>query len=210
MPYTDKRISEFLDALACKDPTPGGGSTAALAGALGAALVSMVCNLTLGKKGYEDVQAPMQDLLARSEALRRELPELLEADTQVYERVMAAYRLPRKSPEDKAARQEAMQVALKEAAEVPLRIAERCAEVVDLALPAAERGNTWAVSAAGGGVLLAEAARHGALMPGYSNLHSIEDAAYVEATKDRIAALTQGKEGIKERGLEVVRAKMAG
>lgn len=208
MTFTDKRVTEFLDALASSDPTPGGGSTAALGGALGAALVSMVCNLTIGKKGYEDVQGAVEELLARSEALRADLPRLLEADTQVYERVMAAYRLPRKSPEERAAREEAMQAALKEAAEVPLQIAERCAEIVDCALPAAEMGNTWAVSDAGVGVLLAEACMHGALLNVHINLSSIKDEAYVRATKERIAALTAGKEDVKARVLEVVHSKI--
>jgi len=147
--FTEMRVTEFLDVLASKESVPGGGSGAALAGAQAAALVSMVCNLTIGKKGYEQVAGPMTDLLAKSEALRRELPQLLEADTQVYAQVMAAYRLPRTSDEERATRGTAMQRALKEAADVPLTIADRCSQVIDLALPAAEMGNPWAVSDAG-------------------------------------------------------------
>jgi len=86
--FVEKRVSEFLDALASKESVPGGGSGAALGGALAASLVSMVCNLTIGKKGYEGVDEAMTDLLAKSEALREELPQLLEADTQVYGKVM--------------------------------------------------------------------------------------------------------------------------
>jgi methenyltetrahydrofolate cyclohydrolase len=208
MTFTDKPVTEFLDLLAAKDPTPGGGSGAALAGALGASLVSMVCNLTIGKKGYEDVQEAMADLLSKSEALREELPRLLEADTQVYERVMAAYRLPRKSDEQKSARQSAMQAALQEAANVPLEIADRCARVVDLALPAAEMGNAWAVSDAGVGVLLAEAAMHGALLNVYINLASIEDQDYVREARARIDEITSDKDNIKARVMEIVRSKI--
>ncbi len=206
--FTELRVTEFLDALASKEPVPGGGSGAALAGALASALVSMVCNLTIGKKGYEEVEGPMADLLAKSEALRQELPQLLEADTQVYSRVMAAYRLPRKSDEDKAAREAAMQQALKEAAEVPLTIAERCAQVVDLAMPAAEMGNQWAVSDAGVGVLLAEAAMRAALLNVTINLASIKDAAFVEDAEARIAALTADKAEIKDRVMAIVDAKI--
>lgn len=206
--FTEMRVTEFLDALASKEPVPGGGSGAALAGALAAALVSMVCNLTIGKKGYEDVDAPMTGLLAQSEALRRELPQLLEADTQVYSRVMAAYRLPRKSDEDKAAREAAMQAALKEAAEVPLTIAERCSQVVDLALPAAEMGNQWAVSDAGVGVLLAEAAMRAALLNVTINLASIKDAEFVQGVEARIAAFTADKAELKGRILSIVDAKI--
>lgn len=206
--FVELSVTEFLDALASKEPVPGGGSGAALAGALSAALVSMVCNLTIGKKGYEDVDAPMAELLEKSEALRRELPQLLEADTKVYARVMAAYRLPRKTDAEKAAREAAMQQALKDAAEVPLTIAERCAQVVDLAMPAAEMGNQWAVSDAGVGVLLAEAAMRAALLNVVINLASIKDAAFVEDAEARIAALTADKADVKDRVLSVVNAKI--
>jgi formiminotetrahydrofolate cyclodeaminase len=208
--FTAMRVTEFVDALASKEAVPGGGSGAALAGALAAALVSMVCNLTIGKKGYEDVDAPMTELLAKSEALRRELPQLLEADTQVYSRVMAAYRLPRKSDEEKAAREAAMQEALKEAAQVPLTIAERCSQVVDLALPAAEMGNQWAVSDAGVGVLVAEAAMRAALLNVTINLASIKDAGFVEEVEARIAAFTADKAELKDRILSIVAAKIRG
>jgi len=208
MAHVDKRVSEFLDMLASRDPTPGGGSGAALGGALAAALVSMVCNLTIGKKGYEDAEEQMRDILAQSEALRAELPELLEADTQVYGRVMAAYRLPRKTDEDKAARRQAIQEALREASEVPLAIADRCAQVVDLALPAAEHGNNWAVSDAGVGALLAEACMHAALLNVSINMASIQDAEYVDDLRERMTALTASREETKARVLELVHGKI--
>lgn len=206
--YTDMKINEFLDALASSEPTPGGGSAAALGGALGAALVSMVCNLTIGKKGYEEVDAPMRELLAKSEALRQELPKLLEADTQVYGQVMATYRMPRKTPEQKAERDRAMQAALKEAAKVPLTIAERCAEIVELALPAAQMGNQWAVSDAGVGVLFAEACIHAALLNVYINLASIKDEAFVQEMKQRIEAITAGKTELRDRVMALVHEKI--
>ena len=208
--FTDMKVGEFLDALASSEPTPGGGSGAALGGALGAALVSMVCNLTIGKKGYEAVDGPMRDLLAKTEALRKELPELLEADTQVYGKVMSTYRLPRKTDEQKAARNEAMQAALKEAAQVPLTIAERCAQIVDLALPAAEMGNQWAVSDAGVGVLFAEACMRGALLNVYINLASISDQAFVSEMRQRIEAITANKAETKDKVMALVHDKIGG
>ena len=208
MAYMDKCVSEFLDALACKDPTPGGGSSAALGGALAAGLVSMVCNLTIGKKGYEGAEERMRAILAESEALRAELPALLEADTQVYGRVMDAYRLPRKTDEDKAARKEAIQAALREASEVPMAIADRCARVVDLALPAAEHGNTWAVSDAGVGALLAEACMHAALLNVSINMASIDDPEYVAGLQERMNALVDARAETKARVLELVHAKI--
>jgi len=208
--FTDLSVSEFLDRLASKDAVPGGGSGSALGGALGAALVSMVCQLTIGKKGYEDASGPLSELLEASEALRKRLPELLEADTQVYGQVMAAYRLPRKTAENKASRREAMQSALKNAAEVPLEIAEACAQIVKLARPAAELGNKWAVSDAGVGALLAEACMHGALLNVSINLASINDAEYVTATEARIAAITDGVTETKDQVLALVNQAIDG
>lgn len=209
MTFLDLRVSEFLDALASAEPVPGGGSSAALGGALGAALVSMVCNLTVGKKGYEAAQGEMRRILARSEALRAELAQLLEADTQAYEGVMAAYRLPRRAPEERAAREEALQAALVEASEVPLRIAACCAEVAALALPAAELGNRWAVSDAGVGALLAAACLEAVLLNVTINLASIRDEGYVQSARERMAALTAGKAELQARVLALVNERIA-
>ena len=101
---TDQTVVQFLDALASSAPAPGGGSAAALSGALGAALVSMVCNLTLGKAKYADVQDEISALVEQSEALRHLLIDLLEADVKVYSGVSRAYKMPRKTREEKAAR----------------------------------------------------------------------------------------------------------
>jgi formiminotetrahydrofolate cyclodeaminase len=178
--YADLTVNQFLDALASKEPVPGGGSGAALAGALAAALVSMVCNLTVGKKGYEAVERDMEGLLVESEAIRKELPQLLEADTQAYARVMEAYRMPRASEEEKQAREAAMQERLKEAAEVPLRIAERCARVVALAL------------------------LQSALLNVEINLASIKDAAYVEGMRQRMVSLVEEAVRTKAEVMEAV------
>ena len=208
--FTAKTVDQFLDALASSEPVPGGGSGAALAGALAAGLLSMVCNLTIGKKGYEGVQADLEAILARSEAIRRELPDLLQADTQVYGAVMEAYRLPRKSPEEKAAREAAMQAALKAAAQVPLTIAARCGEIVELCLPAAQKGNKWAVSDAGVSVALAEAAMRGALLNVYINLSSIQDEAFAAQMRARIAEITDGKAALQAEVSDIVMQAIQG
>ena len=208
--FTDLTVNQFLDALASKEPVPGGGSGAALAGALGAALVSMVANLTIGKKSYEVVEQDMKDLLAQTEAIRTELPKLLEADTQAYSQVMAAYRMPRSTEEEKQARKAAMQERLKGAAEVPLQIAERCAQVVALALPAAEKGNKWAVSDAGVGALLCEAAMRSALLNVDINLASIQDADYVADMRKRAAELISSTAETKARVMETVHETIGG
>ncbi len=208
--FTDLTVNQFLDALASKEPVPGGGSGAALAGALGASLVSMVCNLTIGKKGYEAVDQAMQDLLRRSEAIRAELPRLLEADTQAYGQVMAAYRMPRATEEDKRAREALLQERFKKAATVPLQIAERCAEVVNLALPAAQMGNKWAVSDAGVGALLAEASLRSALLNVEINLASISDAAFAADMRRRMAEITTQATATKDQVLEIVHKTISG
>lgn len=207
--YTEKTVNEFLDTLASKEPVPGGGSTAALGGSLAAALVSMVCNLTLGKEGYEAAQEKLAEVLLKSEALRRELPQLLDADMAVYAKVMAAYRLPRKTEELKQARQSAIQLALIEAAEAPLQIADRCAQVLKLALPAAELGNRWAISDAAAGALLAEASLRAALLNVYVNMASITDQVYVDSLRSRLEALTQDSVAIKERVVAIVAAQFS-
>ncbi len=208
--FTDLTVNQFLDALASKEPVPGGGSGAALAGGLGAALVSMVCNLTIGKKGYEAVDKEMQGILAQAEAIRRELPQLLEADTQAYGQVMAAYRMPRNSDAEKETREVLLQERFRAAAEVPLRIAERCGLIVDLALPAAQMGNKWAVSDAGVGALLGEASLRSALLNVEINLASIKDAAYVADMRHKMAALEGKATATKEQVLEIVHKTIAG
>ena len=113
----DQSVHEFLEALASKAATPGGGSAAAIMGAMGAALVSMVCNLTLGKKGYEAAEGEMQAVLPRAEALRERLADMVRADVEAFDQVMAAYGLPKDSEAQKAARGDAIQGAFKAATE---------------------------------------------------------------------------------------------
>jgi len=202
--FTSKTVDQFLDALASSAPVPGGGSGSALGGALAAGLLSMVCNLTIGKKSYKDVEADMEGILAKSEEIRARLPDLLQADTEVYSSVMAAYRLPRKTPEQKAEREATMQKALKEAAEVPLQIAAACSEIIDLCLPAAQKGNKWAVSDAGVAVVLAEASMRGALLNVEINLASIKDESYVSQMRAKVTEITAGKSELKEKVMGIV------
>jgi len=207
---TDKPVTNFLDELASNAPAPGGGSVASLGGALGAALVSMVCNLTLGKKGYEEVEDDIQALLARSEALRAELTGLLEADVAAYTGYSQAAKLPRGTDEEKAERAKAMQAALKTATDVPLQIAEAAAKVMDLCMPAAEKGNKWAVSDAGVAVLMAEAALRSAALNVLINLGSsaLKDEEFVADRRARLDALLQGKGVMRDEIYDYVVSKL--
>lgn len=208
MKLVDKPVTNFLDELASNAPAPGGGSVAALSGALGAALVSMVCNLTLGKKGYEEVQGDIEDLLARAEALRERLTGLLEKDVEAYTGYSVAAKMPRDTEEQKAERATSMQAALKTATDVPLTIAEAAVEVMDLCMPAALKGNKWAVSDAGVAVLMAEAALRSAALNVLINLGSIKDEEFVAAKRARLDSLLAGKGAMRDEIYDYVVSRL--
>jgi formiminotetrahydrofolate cyclodeaminase len=182
-------IEQFLDELASGAPTPGGGSAAALAGALGAALVAMVARLTIGRKNYADVESEFRALLPRADALRAELFALMQHDAEAYGRVMAAYQLPKETDAEKTARTAAVQHALQGAAETPLRVAVACAQVLELSEFACARGNKNAASDAGAGAVMAEAGLRTALLNVEINLGLIQDQAFVARTRDAMEPL---------------------
>lgn len=189
MNITDHSIERFLDDLASSSPTPGGGSAAAIMGAMGAALVSMVCNLTIGKKGYEDVESEMRAVLAESEALRARLTAMVADDIAAFDTLMAAYKLPKASDTDKLARSAAIQAALQRATQVPLDCAKVCAEVVRLSGRAAEVGNQNVISDAGVGVLAAWGALRSAALNVNINAPSIKDRGFADAKLTELNAL---------------------
>jgi formiminotetrahydrofolate cyclodeaminase len=205
---TDKVVNEFLDALASSAPAPGGGSAAALSGALGAALVSMVCNLTLGKKRYADVQDEINELVERSEALRHRLTDLLQADVQAYTGVSTAYRMPRGSDEEKAARSKAIQEALKAATVVPMQVAEACVQVLDLCTPAAEKGNVNVVSDAGVAAVMAEAGLRSAALNVIININAIKDQAFADEARVKLESVLEGKPELKDQIYDLVVEKL--
>lgn len=207
-PFLDRSVIQFLDELASSAPVPGGGSTAALTGALAAALVSMVGNLTVGKKRYASVEEEVKALLHRSESLRQRLAKLLESDTQVYGSLSKAYKLPRNTEERKAARTAAIQTALKEAEAVPMQIAEACVEVLDLCAPMAEKGSRLAVSDAGVAALLAEAGLRSAALNVLINLAYIRDEDFVRQEQAKLDGHLAGKGQLKEQVYELVVGKL--
>jgi len=205
---TEKPVVTFLDELASSAPAPGGGSAAALAAAIGAALISMVANLTVGKKKYADVQDDMQRILSHSEALRHKCVKLLEDDVAAYTEVIRAYKMPRDTEEQKQARSAAIQEALKGATAVPMELAEACVEILNLCPESAEKGNVHAVSDAGVGALMAEAALRAAAFNVWINLGNIKDEAFVQKEGARLNALLEGKAELKEEILKDVEAKL--
>ena len=177
--YATEPLQVYLDDAAANKPAPGGGSVSACAGALGAALVSMVCNLTRGREKFADVEAEIVAIVEASEAARHRLEQLLQEDTTAYNGVIAAYKMPKETAEDQAARSQAVQDGLIVAADVPLEICRVAVEVCRLARDAAGIGNPQAVTDAGIGAILGEAAVVGAALNVRINLGSIKDEAYV-------------------------------
>lgn len=201
-------VEVFLQRLASSDATPGGGSAAAVMGAMGAALAAMVCNLTVGKPAYAEVDAPMRAALVRAEILRRALLQSVADDVAAFDTLMAAYRLPKASDEDRAVRSAAIQNGLKGATEAPLACARACAEVIALCADVAAQGNVHVISDAGVGVLAAHAALRSAALNVLINAPQIKDRAWAEMRLAASAALEAQAAQDAERVLAVVRSKM--
>jgi glutamate formiminotransferase/formiminotetrahydrofolate cyclodeaminase len=168
-------VSGFVAAVASSSPAPAGGSVAAHAGALAAALAQMVAGLTVGRKKYAAVDAEMRDVALKAAGLVNRLSALVSKDAEAYNQVSLAYKLPAEPDDAAAKRKEAITTALLGAADVPLETARACADVVELALIAAQKGNTNAVSDAGVGALLADAACRGAIYNVRINIAALDD-----------------------------------
>lgn len=190
-PLMSRTVSHFVDEVSMESPTPGGGSVAALAGSLAAALAAMVANLTVGKKGYEAVWNELGALAERAQAIKEGLARAVDEDAAAFDQVMAASRLPKATPEQARARQQAMTAAARRAAEVPLDTARRSLEALELARQVAEQGHKNSLSDAGVAAALARAAVVGAGLNVLVNLPSIEDPAFVDASRAEVARLVR-------------------
>jgi glutamate formiminotransferase/formiminotetrahydrofolate cyclodeaminase len=182
-------IASFLDQVAAPTPTPGGGTVAAFVGALASCLATMVANLTLGKKKYAGAEAAMIALKRDAEALRRELLALARRDSEAFDAVLRARRLPESNAGELAARAAALSAAELEACRIPLETARACARVGALAATAASQGNVNAVSDAGVAGLLARAAGDGALLNVHINLKTMAPSADKESVSSQAAAV---------------------
>jgi len=204
----DKSIEVFLEELASKQATPGGGSAAAVMGAQSAALTSMVCNLTIGKPKYIEVEADMQALLKQSEALRLSLTDMIKADVDVFDKLMACYGLPKSSDEEKAARSSQIQAVLKDATIVPLECAKACAEAISLSRIAAEKGNLGVISDAGVAAMAGYGALKSAALNVYINTGTIKDRDFADAKLLEIEALISDSEAEAEQIYQIVKEKL--
>lgn len=185
----DLSIEKFAELTASDAPAPGGGSAAAAAGALAAALAEMVANLTIGKEKYAEAEAEMRELAEKGRILREKLIADIQKDSSSFHLYMAALKMPRTTEEEKAARREAMQKGLKEAAKVPLAAAETAAEIFPLAEAAVARGNANAVTDGLVAAMLARTAVLSALLNVKINLLSIQDEAFRASMETRVECL---------------------
>lgn len=183
-------VNDFLEQLASDAPAPGGGSASALAGALAAALVGMVANLTQGKEKFVAVEAEMVKLSQDAEVIRKQLATLMEEDTAAFQQVMAAFRLPKETAANKELRRARIEESMIHAAKVPLKTAETALKVLEIAHLAAEKGNPNAVSDAGVAALLAWAAVEGAALNVKINLGSIKDEKARQGLETGISSVT--------------------
>jgi methenyltetrahydrofolate cyclohydrolase len=186
---SENSVEKFLDELASGAPTPGGGSAAAVMGAMGAALVSMVCNVTLGKKGHEAVESEMQAVRDHSESLRQRLTAMVAEDIAAFDGLMAAYRLPKNSDEEKSRRAAAIQTSLRAATATPLDCARACAGVIALSKRAGRSGYSGVISDAGVGALAANAALRSAALNVYINAPSLKDRTFAEKSTAELEKL---------------------
>lgn len=201
-------LDSFLDALASNSATPGGGGAAALMGAQAAALVSMVCNLTIGKPKYLEIEATMQEILCQSEQLRAEMFGMIAADVRVFNQVMAAYGAPKETEEEKIKRSALIQEALKAATLVPLSCAKASEQVIRLSLQAAELGNVNVISDAGVAAMAGLAAFKSAALNVYVNTGAIKDKEFAAARLAELAQIQASAEAKADQVYQLVKSKL--
>lgn len=183
---TDLTIKDFLKKTASNSPVPGGGSIAALSGAISASLLEMVANLTIGKKGYEEFEEEMKEISAALLEYRKKLIADIDKDSNAYDAVMAAYRLPKSNDEERDRRSGAIQEALKNAVLVPLEVAKMGLDIIKLAGNIVRDGNKNAITDGAVAAMMARTALLSALYNVKINLSSIKDEAFVNEISDQV------------------------
>ncbi len=200
--------AEFLAQSASAAPTPGGGSVSAYVGALGASMVCMVANLTVGKEKYKDVEPQVQVILAKGEKLLHDLKNGLTQDIEEFSNFMAVLKLPKDTEEQKQARSAKMQEVLVSATDTPLAIAQNCYAVLELAQELAPIGNKGAISDVGVAAYLAESALKAAMFSVDINLPQVKDGDYQEKVKAERERLFAQAEKLKNETVAVVQSRL--
>jgi len=200
-------IDRFLGALASEAPTPGGGTAAAVCGAMGAALAEMVAALTLSKEKFAEAHPAVREIAKGAAAARAELLELAREDAVAYDRVVEARRLPRETEAEKAARAAAIAAANRIATEVPMRTARAAVRLLSALPELVEKGNPSAASDAGSAALLLEAAGAAALLNVGINLPGVKDPTFLADMNRQTAELTEESQRLRDNVLELVHKK---
>jgi glutamate formiminotransferase/formiminotetrahydrofolate cyclodeaminase len=197
----------FIEELAAPTPAPGGGSAAAYAGAMGAALVAMVAGLTIGKKKYAEVEAEMQAVRVMAEKLRKELTQAVDDDSSAFEAVMGAFKLPKDNEEQQKSREAAIQMATLNAAHVPLHVADDAVKVMELAIKCAQNGNVNAISDSMSGFAMSRAALTAA---GYNvriNLNSLDDQSAGDKMMKELKDLEKKADKLEKEIQKIMKAR---
>ncbi len=200
MSFEGETIKTFLEKMADSSPTPGGGTAAAFAGSLASALSEMVCNLTIGKEKYKDVEDDIKEEREKCIEYRKKLTVLMDEDAHAFDTVMEAFRIPKENE----GRKKAIQEAYKRAASVPFTTAECCLKVVESARKIAEKGNRNSITDAASSAVLANAAFHAALFNVRINLSGIKDEEFVRQTEKKIAMMKGNVEKILGESMHIV------
>ncbi|MDO5021983.1 MAG: cyclodeaminase/cyclohydrolase family protein [Eubacteriales bacterium] len=198
MEYKHYTLEDFSDITASNAAAPGGGSISAMSSSFGAALVSMAARLTENKKGYEEVQEEMKEVIKLSEPLRLELLDDIEKDSRSFDLYMQALKLPKSTEEEKQERRNAMQEALKKACEVPLSVAQKSIKVLELAKIVCEKANRNAASDALSGAFAARSGCMGAVQNVLINSKGVKDEAFVQDMQDKCSLIVDKAHKIEE------------
>jgi formiminotetrahydrofolate cyclodeaminase len=205
--FSKLSLNDFLDLLASDAPTPGGGTAAAVSGAMGASLAAMVAALTLTREKYADAHEAVRTIAQAAAHARLEFIDLAREDSEAYNLLVAARRLPKDTDEQKAAREKAVAAASRRATEIPMRTARLAARTLQLLPDLVEKGNPNAASDAGTAALLLEAAAEGALLNVGINLSGISDAAFVADMQKQTATLQNDTQRLRAHVLAAVRKR---
>jgi glutamate formiminotransferase / formiminotetrahydrofolate cyclodeaminase len=209
-PLVSMAVDRFADEVSSDSPAPGGGSVAALAGSLSAGLSAMVANLTVGKKGYEASWQDLSDVAERAQQVKDRLVAAVDEDTEAFNGVMAAMRLPKATSAQQAARDQALEEGYQAATRVPLHTAAACLEALRLSAVVAARGNTNSASDAGVAALMARAGVEGAVLNVLINLGSVKDPAFRQDCAKRTEELLLESTALCEQVVETVKRGFKG
>lgn len=209
-PIMEQPLRSFLDTLASNAPTPGGGSVAAVSGAMAAGLVSMVCAITEGKKQFAEYADEIARIHLQAEAIRRDLQALAQQDVDIFGRLAAAYKLPRTTDADAASRKSAIQQVTRQAAEIPLRTAQTIVALLPLCTALAPRCSRLIVSDIGVAAALARATVQSAILNIEINLAGLDDQRYVREVRAQIEDMLIGMSEEIEGIMQIVRSRING